>query len=80
MILVSTTTGLSKNQIVDQATEFFGEGGLGLTEAVHDQEHVCFEGGGGYVCVWCADRDGSRVVDVESREWELHARRFAARI
>lgn len=37
---------------------------------------VYFSGGGGHLLVTAAKEEGKTTVDLESREWDYHVRRF----
>ena len=80
MIRISKTTQTPRAAIKDQLNSYFGPRGLGL----HFVEQTCycayFQGGGGYVAVDITDEDNSRVVDIQSMEWEYHAKRFLTKI
>jgi hypothetical protein len=76
MIRISKITGLTPGEVIDRASRFFGSGGVGLRERDRTECCVVFEGGGGYVSISVIDEEGKRKVDVETREWDYHAREF----
>ena len=76
MLRISKKTRLQREEIIDRASKFFGNGGEGLEEKEKNICCISFEGGGGYVSVLIADEDKRRMVDVETREHEYQVKRF----
>jgi len=76
MIRISRQTRFKPADIIDRATDYFGEGGEALEEKERSPCCIAFEGAGGYVAVTVVDEDSHRVVDVETREFEYQAKRF----
>ena len=72
-----TKTGLSTSQVLDRASEYFGEGGLGLVVKSRDDCCISLEGGGGHVTVTVTGGDKTS-VDVETREWDYQVKQFVA--
>jgi hypothetical protein len=72
-----TETKLSTSAVLDRASEYFGEGGLGLTETLRDSCCISLEGGGGQVTVTVTEGDKTS-VDVEAREWDYQVEKFLA--
>ena len=80
MIRIAKQTRLKPADIIDRASDFFGEGGEALEEKVRNPCCISFEGAGGYVAVTVVDEDNHRMVDVETREFEYQAKRFLEKI
>ena len=80
MIVMSKNTGESPESIIEKAAKYFGEGGLGLREVERGRLCISFEGGGGYVTIsYEASNQGKdAAVDVQTREWDFHAKEFLA--
>jgi len=77
-------TRRSPEEVIQLALTFFGEEGLGLSLTSEDGCCISFEGGGGHVTV-AAAREGTpgehrTNVELESREWDYHVRRFMGEI
>ena len=73
---------LTSSEAADEAVAFFGPGGLALEVTERAECYVRLEGGGGYVFAHAAEGkngNGSR-VEVESREWEYHVKRFLEKV
>jgi uncharacterized protein (AIM24 family) len=73
----ATETTLSTSQVLDRASEYFGEGGLGLVETSRDDCCISLEGGGGHVTVTVTEGDKTS-VDVETSEWDYQVKKFMA--
>ncbi len=80
MIHITKNTKKKRDEIRKSAEQYFGEGGLGLDPATQTTCSLCFQGGGGYVSVNIIDKEMDRIVDIESREWEYHAKTFLRQI
>ena len=76
MIRIAKQTRLKPRDVIERASNFFGEAGEQLEEKERNPCCVSFEGAGGYVAVSVVDEDEHRVVDVETREFEYQAKRF----
>ncbi|MBT8372056.1 MAG: hypothetical protein KJO34_13910, partial [Deltaproteobacteria bacterium] len=76
MIHISRKTHKTPEVIVNRAIKYFGKNGLGLEKKEETPCCLLFEGVGGYVAVNIVDRSKHRMVDVESKEWDYHAKRF----
>ena len=76
MIRITRQTRLKPADIIDRASDFFGEGGEALEENIRNPCCISFEAAGGYVAVTVVDDDNHRMVDVETREFEYQAKRF----
>ena len=80
MIRIAKKTRLKPADIIDRASDYFGEGGAGLEEKECSPCCISFEGAGGYVAVTVVDEDNHRMVDVETREFEYQAKRFLEKL
>ena len=80
MIRIARQTRLKPADILDRASDYFGEGGQALEEKIRNPCCISFEGAGGYVAVTVVDEDKRRMVDVETREFEYQAKRFLEKI
>ena len=80
MLRISKQTRLKPEQILVQATHYFGKDGLGLEEKEKNPCCVYFEGAGGYISININDENKRRDVEVESREWDYQAKRFLEKI
>jgi hypothetical protein len=80
MARYSVETKLSPEEAIERARAYFGEGGLGL-ELIEQEEPCCvyFEGGGGHVVVTACPKDKTE-VELETREWDYHVKRFMREI
>jgi hypothetical protein len=80
MLSMNTKTKLKPEEVVKKALDFFGPGGYGLTVTNQSDTCISFEGGGGGVDIsTCADGKETS-VDMETREWEIQIKDFAAKI
>jgi hypothetical protein len=81
MMKLSTDTKLDAKEVIKRAVAHFGPDGLGLETEAQDETSVTFKGGGGGIIVEIGPGDkGKRKVDLSSREWDLQARQFIAKI
>jgi hypothetical protein len=80
MMVLSTKSRHSPEEVIKRAVDFFGPGGYGLK--VNDEGNCCvnFEGGGGGVRVTATAEKKGSTVDVESREWDYQTEEFIRRI
>jgi hypothetical protein len=74
---LSATTKLTPEQIVERAARYFG-GEFGLAVAWRSPVSARFEGGGGHVQVSTAAAPSGAEVELETMEWEIQVRQFAA--
>lgn len=70
----------SPEEVVEQAKEYFGQGGLELSLTAENPCCVTFEGGGGHVSVTASQDEGKTEVELETREWDYHVKRFMGQI
>ena len=80
MLRISKKTRLKPVQIMEQAADYFGKGGLGLEEKERNPCCIYFKGAGGYISINILEEDKQRGVEVESREWDYQAKRFLEKI
>ena len=80
MAAYGTYTKLTPSQTIERAVEYFGPGGLGLQIAGREDCCVSFEGGGGHVSVNTISGENHTEVELTTREWDYHVRRFMAEI
>jgi hypothetical protein len=76
MARYSVETKSSPEKAIERAIVYFGEDGLGLRSVERNPCCVVFEGGGGHVVVTASAREKGAAVDLETREWDYHVRRF----
>ena len=76
MARYSIATRWSPEKVVEMAAVYFGDAGLGLE--VVEQGPCCayFEGGGGHVYVTAGAGKTGTTVELETREWDYHVKRF----
>lgn len=68
---------IEPNEVLRRAESFFGPGGLELELIERTECCLTFEGGGGHVTVSAARcKPNSTQVDLETREWDYHVKRF----
>lgn len=80
MAIYSVKTKKDPEQVVEQAIDYFGEDGLGLSLTRENPCCVAFEGGGGHVSVTASREEGRTEVELETREWDYHVKKFMSRI
>ena len=77
MARYSKESKLEVDGVLRRADNFFGSGGLGLKVTERKECCLSFEGGGGHVTVAAARCKPDRTdVDLETREWDYHVKRF----
>jgi hypothetical protein len=80
MLRLEVKTKKKPDNISEKMKRYFGEGGLGLELKNDTPQCLNFEGAGGYVtATMCAENNLTR-VDLETREWEYHVKKFAGEI
>jgi hypothetical protein len=72
-----TETGLSTSEVLERASKYFGEGGLGLEVTSRDDCCISLRGGGGHVTLTATEGDRTS-VDVETQEWDYRVKKFIA--
>ena len=81
MARYSKASKLQPEEVLRRAQDFFGTGGLGLTVAERTECCLSFEGGGGHVTVSAAlCKPDQTDVDLETREWDHHVKKFMEEI
>jgi hypothetical protein len=81
MARYSKESKLDIEDVLRRAEDFFGSGGLGLKLVERDECCLSFEGGGGHVTVAAARCKPDRTeVDLETREWDYHVKRFMEKL
>ena len=80
MARYSLETKKSAKEVIERAVAFFGERGLGLSVVEQNSCCVTLEGGGGHVSVTANPGEKKTVVDLETREWDYHVRRFMSEL
>ena len=76
MLRIAKQTKLSPEAVIQRASKYFGTGGEGLDETGRTACCISFEGGGGHVAVSIVEEEKQRMVDIDTREFEYHAKRF----
>ncbi len=74
---LSATTKLAPEQVIERAAQYFGDE-FGLAVAWRSPVSARFEGGGGHVQVSTAAAPSGAEVELETMEWEIQVRQFAA--
>jgi hypothetical protein len=78
MLNLEVKTKQNPEKVVEKLKAYFGEDGLGLELKSDTPQCLNFEGAGGYVtAVLCPEEETTR-VELETREWEYHVKKFAA--
>jgi len=76
MALYSVETKKEPQEVVRMAKTYFGEGGLGLEVVERNPCCVTFTGGGGHVTVTASVGGDGTTVELETREWDYHVKKF----
>ena len=78
MLSLESRSKHSPEVIIHQLKSYFGGDGLGL-KLEHDCDNfLTFVGGGGYVSATLCTEGKQTVVGLETREWEVPVKKFAA--
>jgi predicted AAA+ superfamily ATPase len=77
MIVVSFETEKNQEEIMDKAVRYFGSIGLKISERGDCCIYFEDENQSGYVKVTLSQKGKKFEVDVESKEFEYHAKKFA---
>ena len=80
MALYSVRTNKSPEQVIERAKDYFGEDGLGLELSGENPCCVTLEGGGGHVSVTASEGENKTEVELETREWDYHVKKFMGQI
>jgi len=78
MLSLEIKTKQVPEKVIEKMTAYFGEKGLGLELKSHSPQCLSFEGAGGYVSATICPEEGITRVELETREWEYHVKKFAA--
>jgi hypothetical protein len=73
-------TQRSPEEVIQKAVAYFGEGGLGLSVSEEDPCCVTLLGGGGHVFVAASHEEGKTEVELETREWDYHVKKFMGQL
>ena len=73
-------TDKSPNEAIDETIEYFGEPGLGMTISFQSPYSVTLEGGGGFVTVVASEKDEETEVEITTREWDYHVKKFMEKV
>jgi hypothetical protein len=76
MLRIAKQSRLKTDEILVQASRYFGKGGEGLDETERAPCCISFSGAGGYVTVTVCEQNQQREVEVETREFEYQAKQF----
>jgi hypothetical protein len=76
MALYSVRTKKEPEEVVEQAIDYFGEEGVGLSVNRENPCCVTFQGGGGHVSVTASREEDRTEVELETREWDYHVKKF----
>ncbi len=77
MLNLEVKSKRTPEKVFHQIKEYFGDGGLGLAVASEGAECISFEGSGGYVTATLCPEGAVTRVNLETREWEYHVKKFA---
>ena len=80
MLNLEVKTKMKPDTVLERFKAYFGEAGLGLTLTSEGPQCVSFEGGGGYVTATLCPEDAVTRINLETREWDYHAKQFAAKL
>lgn len=69
-------TKLKPEEAIKRAEAYFGEKGLGLKMTQKEPCCIDLEGGGGHVSVTAIAGKPKTKVELETREWDYHMRKF----
>ena len=62
--------------VLKDAIDYFGQDGLGLEVVDCAEGCARFEGGGGHVFITACIREKTTEVELETREWDYHVKKF----
>jgi hypothetical protein len=77
MLNLEVKTKQGPEKIVESLKDYFGEGGLALKLEAETPQCLNFEGGGGYVTATVCPEDSKTRINLETREWEYHLKKYA---
>jgi hypothetical protein len=73
------TTRLTQHEALEQATAYFGPGGVGLHAIVQTPPRLVFQGGGGHAAI-TAYPGATTTLELEMREWDGAVQRFMGQV
>jgi hypothetical protein len=73
------TTGLTPREALEQATAYFGRGGVGLQAIAQTPHSLVFQGGGGHVAI-TVKPDAITTLALETREWDVAVQQFMRQV
>jgi len=73
------TTGLTPHEALEQATAYFGPGGVGLDGIAQTPHSLVFQGGGGHVAI-TVHPGATTTLELETREWDFAVQRFMGQV
>jgi hypothetical protein len=77
MLHLEVKTKQTPERVLNKINEYFGPGGLGLKVTGEGSQCLSFEGSGGYITATLCPEGIVTRVNLETREWEYHAKKFA---
>ncbi len=80
MLNLEIKTKQKPERVLHKINEYFGPGGLGLSVTGEGPQCLSFEGSGGYVTATLCPEGKITRVNLETREWEYHAKKFAGNL
>lgn len=82
MLHMGKETIQSPQEVLAKAATYFGPGGTGLNMILQGPNTLGFTGGGGFVLVQAdpkEEEEGAK-IDIQSREWDYHVKRFLSQM
>ena len=73
------TTGLTPHEALEQATAYFGPGGMGLHVSTQTRQRLVLQGGGGHVAI-TVHPSATTMLELETREWDVAVQRFMEQV
>lgn len=80
MIRLGKTAKTKPDVAIQEAKDFFGPKGYGLTMVDETPTWVKFEGSGGEVEIGAVEEDKGTSVEIVSREWDTQAKEFMSKL
>ncbi len=75
----AVTTGLTPHEALQQATAYFGRGGVGLHAIAQTPQRLVFQGGGGHVAIR-GQPSATTTLALEARGWDIAGQRFMGQV
>jgi hypothetical protein len=76
MLRIATKTKMTPEDVIGEATKFFGSEGYKLKISARTKTTAAFEGGGGSIEISACTDEGKTTVDFLSREWDYQVKEF----